>query len=88
MAVLWEHDNIIERWKGNYAKLLNAQSHIRDARSAHRKMKNKTSASLWVQLLSNCCQNLGEASELTTHAQRIARALGVYRYSAHTERTC
>ena len=34
---------------------------------------------------SNFCQNLGEASELTTHAQRVASALGVY--SAHAERT-
>ena len=23
MAVLWEHDNIIERWKGHYGKPLN-----------------------------------------------------------------
>ena len=30
------------------------------------------------------CQDLGEASELTTNAQRVASALRVYR--AHTER--
>ena len=32
----------------------------------------------------NFCQELGEASELTTNAQRVASALHVYR--AHTER--
>ena len=32
----------------------------------------------------NFCQDLGEASELTTNAQRVASALHVYR--AHTER--
>ena len=34
---------------------------------------------------SNFCQNLGEASELATHAQHVASALGVY--SAQAERT-
>ena len=35
---------------------------------------------------SNFCQDLGESSELTTHTQRVARALGIC--SAHTESTC
>ena len=53
---------------------LKAQSHQRDARSAHRKMQNMACA-------SNFCQNLEEASELTTHAQRVSSALDVC--SAH-----
>ena len=35
---------------------------------------------------SNFCQDLREASELTTNALRVASALDVY--SAHTESTC
>ena len=38
---------------------------------------------------SNFCQNLGEASELTTHAQRVASAVRIQcACRAHTVRTC
>ena len=61
-----------------FAYQLKAQSHQRDARSAHRK--------IWPErcCASNFCQNLEEASELTMHAQHVASALDVY--SAHAER--
>ena len=63
----------LDRLRINFAHI-KAQSHIRDARSARRNMKNLTSASLCIQLLS----------EFVTHAQRVASALGVY--SVHGER--
>ena len=61
-----------------------AQSHIRDARPAHWKSIKKWKIRSVRRCAPNFCQDLGEASELTTNAQRAASALRVYR--AHTER--
>ena len=61
-----------------------AQSHIRDARPAHWKSIKKWKIRSVRRCAPNFCQDLGEASELTTNAQRAATALRVYR--AHTER--
>ena len=80
---------IIPRASETRAQQIKAQSHIRDARSAHRKIKNKTSASLCVQVLSEfgrsqrvdnactaCCQGAGHIGAQSARACR-----------AHTERT-
>ena len=65
---------------------VDVKAQLRDARPAYWKVSKKWKIWSVHRCASNFCQDLGESSELTTHTQRVARALGVC--SAHTESTC
>ena len=86
---LWESTNVLGT--------IMARSHIRDARPAHWKFIKKWKLRSVRRCAPNFCQDLGEASELTTNAQRVASALLARcaytgriqsAYSWYTERTC